>query len=36
MDRRLAYKNLRTALVCGAIALIMFALTFVAALAYLA
>jgi hypothetical protein len=28
VDRRLAYKNLRTALVAGAIAIIVFALSF--------
>ena len=35
MDRRLARRNIRTALVSGFIAVLMFALTFVAALAYL-
>jgi hypothetical protein len=34
MDRRLARKNLRTALVVSVIMLLMFALTFVAALVY--
>jgi hypothetical protein len=32
MDRRLARRNMRTALVCFTVVLIMFALTFVAAL----
>jgi hypothetical protein len=36
MDRRLARRNIRTAFVAGAIALLMFALTFVAALLYIA
>ena len=36
MDRRLARRNIRTALIAGAIALFMFAMTFVAALLYLA
>jgi hypothetical protein len=36
MDRRLARRNLRTALITGIIGLLMFALTFVAALAYVA
>ena len=35
MDRRLARRNIRTALVAGVICLLMFALTFIAALAYL-
>jgi hypothetical protein len=35
MDRKLARKNLRTALVTCAIALLMFALTWVAALVYI-
>ena len=35
MDRRLARRNIRTALVAAFICLLMFALTFVAALAYL-
>jgi len=34
MDRRLARRNLRTGLITGVIALLMFALTFVAALLY--
>jgi hypothetical protein len=34
MDRRLARRNIRLALIVGAICLMMFALTFVAALAY--
>jgi hypothetical protein len=34
MDRQLARKNLRTAWIASAIALAMFALTFVAALIY--
>ncbi len=34
MDRRLAYKNLRTALIAGAISLLVFAAAFVAALVY--
>jgi predicted secreted protein len=34
MDRRLARRNLRTALITAMIALVMFALTFVAALEY--
>jgi hypothetical protein len=34
MDRRLARRNIRTALIASAIALSMFALTFVAALLY--
>jgi hypothetical protein len=36
MDRRLARKNLRTAMVCVAVLVLMFALTFVAALVYTA
>ena len=36
MDRRLARRNLRTALITAVIGLLMFALTFVAALAYVA
>jgi hypothetical protein len=36
MDRRLARRNIRTALVAAAIALLMFALTFVAAYLYVA
>jgi hypothetical protein len=36
MDRRLARKNIRTALICCAIMLVMFALTFVAAFLYTA
>jgi hypothetical protein len=34
MDRRLARRNLRTAMITGIIALLMFALTFVAAYLY--
>jgi hypothetical protein len=34
MDRRLARRNLRTAMIAGAIGVLMFALTFVAALLY--
>jgi predicted secreted protein len=34
MDRRLARRNIRTGLIAAVIALLMFALTFVAALAY--
>jgi hypothetical protein len=34
MDRRLARRNIRTALIVSVIGLLMFALTFVAALAY--
>jgi hypothetical protein len=34
MDRRLARRNLRTALITAVIGLLMFALTFVAALLY--
>jgi hypothetical protein len=34
MDRRLARKNLRTALITSAIMLFMFAMTFLAALIY--
>ena len=34
MDRRLARKNVRTGLIVGALALLMFALTFVAAFVY--
>jgi hypothetical protein len=36
MDRRLARRNIRTALITGIICLLMFALTFVAALLYVA
>ena len=36
MDRRLARRNIRTAMISAAIALLMFALTFVAALLYVA
>jgi hypothetical protein len=36
MDRRLARKNIRTAFIASAIALFMFAMTFVAALVYTA
>jgi hypothetical protein len=35
MDRRLARRNLRTAYLAGAFSLLMFALTFVAALLYI-
>lgn len=34
MDRRLARRNIRTALISAVVALLMFALTFVAALLY--
>lgn len=34
MDRRLAQKNIRTALIAGAISLIVFALSFFAGLIY--
>jgi|1186.fasta_scaffold354565_2 hypothetical protein len=34
MDRRLARRNIRTAMIAGVIGLIMFALTFVAAALY--
>ena len=34
MDRRLARRNIRTGLIAAVIGLLMFALTFVAALAY--
>ena len=34
MDRRLAHKNIRTALIAGAISLIIFALSFFAGLVY--
>ncbi len=34
MDRRLANRNLRTALMAGAIALVVFALSFVVGLIY--
>ena len=36
MDRRLARRNIRTALIASAIAVFMFAMTFVAALLYIA
>jgi hypothetical protein len=36
MDRRLARRNVRTALIASVIALLMFALTFVAAFLYVA
>jgi predicted secreted protein len=36
MDRRLARRNIRTAMIAAIIALLMFALTFVAAAAYVA
>lgn len=35
MDRRLARRNIRTALIAAAISLLTFALTFVAALLYI-
>ena len=35
MDRRLARRNIRTAIITGVIALLMFALTFVAAILYI-
>jgi predicted secreted protein len=35
MDRRLARRNLRTALITGVVCLLMFALTFVAAILYI-
>jgi len=34
VDRRLAYKNLRTALIAGAISLIVFALAWIVGLVY--
>lgn len=34
MDRRLARKNIRSALIVGGIAIFMFAMSFVAALVY--
>ncbi len=34
MDRRLAYKNLRTGLIAGAVALVVFAMAFVVGLVY--
>jgi hypothetical protein len=34
VDRRLAYKNLRTSLIAGAIAMIVFALSWVVGLVY--
>jgi hypothetical protein len=34
VDRRLAYKNLRTGLIAGSIALIVFALSWVVGLVY--
>ena len=34
VDRRLAYKNMRTAFIAGAIALIVFALAWVVGLVY--
>ncbi|MEA2291027.1 MAG: hypothetical protein QOF17_47 [Solirubrobacteraceae bacterium] len=36
MDRRLARRNIRTAMIAAVVSLIMFALTFVAALLYVA
>jgi hypothetical protein len=35
MDRRLARRNIRTALIASAISLLVFALTFLAALLYI-
>jgi hypothetical protein len=35
MDRKLARRNIRTALITAVIGVLMFALTFVAALAYI-
>jgi predicted secreted protein len=35
MDRRLARRNLRTALITAVVCLLMFALTFVAAILYI-
>jgi hypothetical protein len=34
MDRRLARKNVRSGLICGAICFVMFGMTFVAAWVY--
>ena len=34
MDRRLARRNIRTALIAGAVCLVMFGMTFVAAAIY--
>lgn len=34
MDRRLAHKNIRTGLICAAVALFMLSVTFVAAYVY--
>ena len=34
MDRRLAYKNVRTGLIAGAIAIVIFALAWVVGLVY--
>ena len=34
MDRRLAYKNMRTGLIAGAITLVVFALSWVVGLVY--
>jgi len=34
VDRRLAYKNLRTGLIAGAIAIVVFALSWVVGLVY--
>ncbi len=36
MDKRLARKNIRTALIAGAVCLVMFGMTFVAAVIYVA
>ena len=36
MDRRLARKNIRTSLIAGAVCLVMFGMTFVAAVIYVA
>jgi hypothetical protein len=35
MDRRLARRNIRTAFIAGVVCLLMFALTFVAAILYI-
>jgi hypothetical protein len=34
VDRRLAYKNLRTGLIAGAVAVVVFALTWVVGIVY--
>jgi hypothetical protein len=36
MDRRLARRNIRTSLIAGAVVLVMFGMTFVAAVIYVA